>query len=324
MDPELFLADLEQKPESLERLARSLESGDSFVAVPEHVRRVVFLGMGSSRYAAEVAALRLRAAGVDAVAEYASAELSYPPAPDALVVAISASGQSAETLHAIKRYQGRSPLVALTNRPDSAITVSADLVVPMHAGAEDGGVACRSFQHTGLLLRALHNHLTGVEEDLPGLLSPGCLSNRRPAGPPRRLAPSSPAAARWPPRHLLHRPSRALVLRRTVRADGARGSAAPIRPACETGDWAHVDLYVAKTLDYRAVFFPGSRYDAQAMEWVGKRRSTVVSVGAEAPGAAHTVRYRGDDDPDIALHTETLVAELVAATWWRAQTSSIT
>ncbi len=323
MDPELFLADLEHKPASLERLARSLESGDSFAAVPEHVRRVVFLGMGSSRYAAEVAALRLRAAGVDAVAEYASAELSYPPAPDALVVAISASGQSAETLHAIKRYQGCSPLVALTNRPESAITESADLVVPMHAGAEDGGVACRSFQHTGLLLRALHNRLTGVEEDLPGLC-------RRVASATADLLDRRGA---WLPAvlQLLDGPHGIYFIAPAERWSSAAQSAlmvreGPRRPsdACETGDWAHVDLYVAKTLDYRAVFFPGSRYDAQAMEWLGKRRSTVVSVGAEVPGAAHTVRYRGDDDPDIALHTETLVAELVAATWWRAQTSSIT
>ena len=28
------------------------------------------------------------------------------------------------------------------------------------------------------------------------------------------------------------------------------------------------------------------------------------------------VRYRDDDDPEVALATETLVAELVAARWW--------
>ncbi len=31
-----------------------------------------------------------------------------------------------------------------------------------------------------------------------------------------------------------------------------------------------------------------------------------------------TVRYPGDDEADVALHTETLVAELVAAEWWQA------
>jgi hypothetical protein len=49
--------------------------------VPAAPDRVLLIGMGSSRYAAQVAALRLRAAGIDAVAEYASAEASYPAEP---------------------------------------------------------------------------------------------------------------------------------------------------------------------------------------------------------------------------------------------------
>jgi hypothetical protein len=37
--------------------------------------------------------------------------------------------------------------------------------------------------------------------------------------------------------------------------------------------------------------------------------------GGDVPGAAGSIRYRGDDDPDVARLTETLVAEVVAATW---------
>lgn len=89
--------------------------------------------------------------------------------------------------------------------------------------------------------------------------------------------------------------------------------------ACESGDWSHVDVYLTKTLDYRALLFPGSAYDAQAMDWVGQRGSTVLSVGAEVEGAAAAIRYAHDDVPDVALLTETLVAELVAAHWWSLQ-----
>jgi hypothetical protein len=46
----------------------------------------------------------------------------------------------------------------------------------------------------------------------------------------------------------------------------------------------------------------------------------VLAVGADVPGAAGSLRYRGDDDPDVALLTETLVAELVAAHWWAVST----
>ena len=38
----------------------------------------------------------------------------------------------------------------------------ADVVVPMLAGEETGGVACRSYQHTLALLLALEERLTGA------------------------------------------------------------------------------------------------------------------------------------------------------------------
>ena len=93
---------------------------------------------------------------------------------------------------------------------------------------------------------------------------------------------------------------------------------APRRPAtgCETGDWSHVDVYLTKTLDYRALLLTGSRWDDQALDWMRQRGSTVVAVGADVEGAAAIVRYDGDDDPEVTLATETLVAELVAARWW--------
>jgi hypothetical protein len=86
--------------------------------------------------------------------------------------------------------------------------------------------------------------------------------------------------------------------------------------ACETGDWAHVDVYLTRTLDYRAIVFAGSAWDRQALGWLRDRGSTVVAVGAIVPDAAASVRYRGDDDPEVALHAEALIGELIAATWW--------
>ena len=76
-----------------------------------------------------------------------------------------------------------------------------------------------------------------------------------------------------------------------------------------------MDVYLTRTLDYRALL-TGSRWDDQALDWMRRRRSTVVTVGAAVDGAAAVVRYDRDDDPEVALATETLVAELVAARWW--------
>jgi hypothetical protein len=89
--------------------------------------------------------------------------------------------------------------------------------------------------------------------------------------------------------------------------------------ACETGDWNHVDVYLTKTTDYRVLLLTGSPYDADAMDWIRRRGSVVVSVGAARHGSLGTIRYDGDHDESVALHTETLVAELLAAQWWLAQ-----
>ncbi len=85
---------------------------------------------------------------------------------------------------------------------------------------------------------------------------------------------------------------------------------------CETGDWSHVDVYLTKTTDYRLVLFAGSRWEPQLLAWVAERGSTLVSVGDDVPGAAHVIRYPGDDVDDVRLLTEVVVAELLAASLW--------
>lgn len=318
MNSELYLADLEAKPAALADLADTLASADPFEGLPGGVRRVLFLGMGSSRYAAGVAALRLRAAGIDAYADYGSTAASYPAGPETLVVPISATGGSRETLDAVARYAGGPSFVAaLTNTPGSALTEAADLVVPMHAGEERGGVSCRTFQHTLALLLALESRLTGDGRDLPGLVRRSAeasadLLDRRDEWLPLAL-------------ELLDGPHGVYTIAPPERLSSAEQSAlmfreGPRRPAdaCETGDWAHVDVYLTKTLDYRALLFPGSRYEDQAMDWVQQRGSTVVTVGGDVKDATAAIRYAHDGDADVALLTETLVAELVAAYWWSA------
>ncbi len=314
IDGRALVADLERKPESLHRLADALAAPGMLAPIPASPRRVVLTGMGSSRYAAEVAALRLRAAGIDAVAELASTAHGWPAGPDLLVLAISASGTSVETLEALGRYRG-SRIVAITEALGSPLADIADGVVPLHAGREVSGVACRTFQHTLLVLRGIEARLTGAPVDAPGMCrlvaeATTDLLDRRDGW--------LPAVA-----DTLDGPDGVHVLAPAERWSSAAQSAlmvreGPRRPAtgCETGDWAHVDVYLTRTLDYRALLLTGSRWDGQAVDWMRRRGSTFVAVGGEAEGATTVVRYRHDDDPEVALATETLVAELVAARWW--------
>ena len=320
MNPTAFLADVQTKPRWLDLLAERFALGNPWADVPRDVDRVLLLGMGSSGYAAADAARDLRTADLDAAFEPSSADSSWPPDPRLLVVAISASGESAETLDAIERYRGRSPIVALTNAPSSQLAAAADPVVELLAGDEAGGVACRTFQHTGLLLRALEAHLTGMGEDLAVLTR----------GIAHATAELLRTSGEWLPEIAasLASPSGLYLLAPVERMASAHQGALMIREgprlpavACETGDWAHVDVYLTKTLDYRAVVFPGSRWDRQAVDWLQRRRATFVAVGAEVAGAARAIRYPGDDDPDVARFTEVLIPELLAAVWGRARSS---
>jgi fructoselysine-6-P-deglycase FrlB-like protein len=318
MDPSLFLADLERIPTTLPAQAAQLRDERPWASLTDGVERVLLAGMGSSWFAAQIAALRLRRRGIAAVAELASTEASWPSARGTLTIAISASGGSAETLAFAEAYPD---VVALTNDETSTITRSAAAVVPMLAGPEPGGVACRTYRHTLLALLALEEELTGT--DLRLLERAG-----RAAAATGHLLDTRDA---WLPEVLdrLDGPHGVYSLAPAERIGSALQSAlmvreGPRRPAdgCETGDWSHVDVYLTKTLDYRALVLTGSRYDAPASRWMIDRGTTAVAVGGAFDAATTTVRYEGDDDPLVAALTEVLVAELVAAAWWTDESAS--
>jgi fructoselysine-6-P-deglycase FrlB-like protein len=277
---------------------------------------VVLIGMGSSAYAGGVAAARMRAGGLVASSELASSQLL--PAWDArtLVVATSASGGSAETLDALGRLPAGVHAVALTNTAGSPITEACDTAVMLEAQPEAGGVACRSYQHTLALLMALECQLRGASTDyLTSVIAAAAEASEqliatesdwRPEVSELLLGPDGTHLAA-PAHRLCSAQQGALMLR-----EGPRRSAV----ACETGDWSHVDVYLTKTTDYRLVLLAGSRWEPELLDWVARRGSTLVAVGADVAGAAVTVRYPHDDVDDVRLLTETLVLELVAAEAW--------
>jgi glucosamine--fructose-6-phosphate aminotransferase (isomerizing) len=317
MDPALFLADLEEKPQRLTDLAGWLRSEDPWGPAGELAGPVVLLGMGSSHYANQVSAARLRAAGVPAVAELAGSDLLPVLVPGATVVAVSASGSSRETVDAVRRLRDADPgarFVALTNTDESELASLCDVSVAMGAGDERGGVACRSYQHTLALLLALEARVDGGP-DVPALLersAEACahlLAHRNDWLAPLAEALLGPHGTHVvaPARRLGSALQSALMLR-----EGPRLPAV----GCETSDWSHVDVYLTKTTDYRMLLLAGSRWEDELLSWVRERGSTLVAVGDDVPGAALTVRYPHDHVDDVRLLTETLVAELLAAHTW--------
>jgi len=308
VDPAAFLADLEAKPASLLALLDDLPAWPDVGDGP-----LLLTGMGSSFFAADVAARRLRRHGIVAIAELASVEASLPASPGLTLIAVTASGRSAETLGLLQAHHGSTRTIALTNDGDAEMP--ADDIVLMRAGTEAGGVACRTYLHTLVALLALEQQISGVDLRLVERVKRSAaaiafLLDRQHGWLPPVIEAVEGTEGLWflaPAERIGSALQGALMVREGPRriADG-----------CETGDWNHVDVYLTKTVDYRAVLFAGSRFDGDALSWMRERRSHVVTVGAEPNDAAASVRYPGDNDPIIALLTEVIVAELIAAHWW--------
>lgn len=320
MKPDAYAADLQRKPEVLDRLAEALAAGNPWApTVPTGIERVVLLGMGSSAYAGGVAAARMRARGLVAVSELASSTLLPRWGTGTLVVATSATGGSIETLAALDRLAPGATTVALTNTPGSAITEQCGAVVDLQADQETGGIACRSFQHTLILLAALELHLADADiGSLAAAVAAAATASAHLLDTEADWCPQATELLLGPAGTHLAAPAHrfssaqqgALMLREGPRLDAV---------SCETGDWSHVDVYLTKTTDYRLVVFAGSVWETQLAEWTTLRGSTVVGVGGSVPGAQLTLRYPGDDDDDVRLLTEVLVPELIAARAWQAQ-----
>ncbi len=119
---------------------------------PETVRafqRVVFVACGTAYHASMLGrAMVERLAGLPAEADLAS-EFRYRDAvvgPETLVVAVSQSGETADTLGAVKAARQKGcPILAITNVVGSALAREATGNLPMHAGPEIGVASTKAF-----------------------------------------------------------------------------------------------------------------------------------------------------------------------------------
>jgi len=321
MEPARLPEDLAEVPGRLREYAAHLRSGSPWAGTPvPQAQRLLLIGMGSSAFAAHLAAAHLQARGVDAVAALASSPVLPAAGPGAVVVAISASGTSPETLAAARHYAGQAPVLAVTNTPGSPLTTLAEASVDLRAGVEVSGVSCRSYRHTLALLMTL------LDRGAP-------TADRVAAAADRAAQASEDLLARadsWLPqaRDLLLGPDGTAVVAPAQRLASAAQSALMFREtprlpavAAETGDWSHIEVYLTKTTDYRMLLLTGSPWEPTLLRWCTERNATVVAVGDDLPDAAMVIRHPHDDDDSARMLSEVLIAELIAAdAYRRAQT----
>ncbi|MDC0741087.1 glutamine--fructose-6-phosphate transaminase (isomerizing) [Polyangium mundeleinium] len=164
--------EIHEQPEVVEATLRGridLAEGDVYAAemgvtpeVAKSIRRVYFVACGTSHHAAIAGRYWMeQLAKVPSVVELASEVRYREPLfyPDDLVIAVSQSGETADTLAAVKAAKaGGARILAVANVLDSAIPRMADGALYTHAGPEIGVASTKCFttQLAALLLLAVY------------------------------------------------------------------------------------------------------------------------------------------------------------------------
>jgi glutamine---fructose-6-phosphate transaminase (isomerizing) len=167
--PHFMLKEIFEQPQAVTDTLRgrlSVETGDALldgIDLPiASFRRVVLLACGTSYYAALVGKFLLEAAAripceVDLASEFRYRDPVVGPGD--LVIAISQSGETADTLAAVKEAKGRGATVlGICNVVDSSIPRASHATLYTHAGPEIGVASTKCFtaQLAALALIALH------------------------------------------------------------------------------------------------------------------------------------------------------------------------
>jgi glutamine---fructose-6-phosphate transaminase (isomerizing) len=161
-----FLTEILGQPAALLRLVEdyAAEPGRRRLAAVPAAERPVFVGMGASFHAAQIAVQQLASLGIAAQAVEATDALY---APELLrsgqpIVYISQSGASGELGPLLDQLPSRTPVVAVTNNPDSPLAQRAAVVLPLLAGPEET-VATKTYLNSlavlWLLARQWHGRL---------------------------------------------------------------------------------------------------------------------------------------------------------------------
>lgn len=179
--PHFMLKEIHEQPAAVTSALHGRIDSTSLVALDElrldaervkGIRSITIVACGTAWFAGLVAKYAIEHLSRIPVAVESASEFRYSnPIVDAstLVIAISQSGETADTLAAVREAKTRgAKIVAITNVVGSAIAREADSVMYMQAGPEIGVAATKSFlaQMTCGYLLALHlGSLRGVLAD---------------------------------------------------------------------------------------------------------------------------------------------------------------
>jgi len=157
-----YLHDLLDQPQALENTFKALDRPKDLLGLASRLarkkfQRIVLTGMGSSFHALHPLNLQLIGHGFTPLMVETSELIHYGSRlfdPKTLIVAVSQSGQSVETVRLAEINGKRSAVIAVTNTPDSPLGKHATASVLTHAGREFS-VSCKTYVTAVMALKWL-------------------------------------------------------------------------------------------------------------------------------------------------------------------------
>jgi glucosamine--fructose-6-phosphate aminotransferase (isomerizing) len=178
--PHFALKEIHEQPESLRRaLTGRVREGQLQLVELEQMRaagqldniqRIVVVACGTSYHAGLVAKYVIEQWARIPVEVVTAAEFRYSDpivGPETLCIAVTQSGETADTLVGIRQARERgAPVIAITNVVASAITRLSDAVLYLQAGPEICVVATKTFVNSAIVLYLLGLYLAQLRSQI--------------------------------------------------------------------------------------------------------------------------------------------------------------
>ncbi|MCE5249674.1 SIS domain-containing protein [bacterium] len=171
MDDTRFVREIRMQPDALRKAADFYSSREGYsllTAVAETARskrKIVFTGMGTSLYAPYLLVREL-AGIVPDIEIHDAGELIHFGLDcfhgDELLVAVSQSGESAETKQAVGALKGRISTVSIVNNTASFMGMNSDFVLPLQAG-DEASISTKTYTNTLAVLLLLAESILSKE-----------------------------------------------------------------------------------------------------------------------------------------------------------------
>ncbi len=153
--PHFMLKEIHEQPQTIQNAFRSridhLDTMllENFPRLPRNINNIIYLGCGTSYYAAMIGAqITEQSCGIRSLAENASEFLSRERTvfPNDVYIAISQSGETADTKNALENVKEKGAYVAgMVNVVGSSIARIAGKGMYLHAGPEIGVASTKAF-----------------------------------------------------------------------------------------------------------------------------------------------------------------------------------